>query len=115
MTGHTSSRIIIFRNTRQNLKIQNPNFYLFEGVHDYAGVGAVVHEDGGGAHPRLEVVQAEWDVLGVVAVEDPDLSVGGGLGHSVPVVVEQNPLLASVAAQAGGEAPHLFQGRVQTL
>ena len=89
--------------------------YLLEGVHYYAGVGAVVHEDGGGPHPRLEVVQAEWDVLGVVSVENPDLAVGGRFGDAVPVVVEQHPLLARVPAQPGGEAPHFFKGRVEAL
>ena len=46
-----------------------------EGLDDDAGVGAVVDEDGGGAHPGLEVVQAEGDVLGVVSVKHPDFSV----------------------------------------
>src|SRR4029434_4174238 len=39
---------------------------LFEGLCDDAGVGAVVHKDGGAAHPGLQVVDGEGDVLSVV-------------------------------------------------
>ena len=39
---------------------------LFERLDDDACVGAVVDEDGGAAHPRLEVVHRQRDVLGVV-------------------------------------------------
>ncbi len=87
---------------------------LLKGLYDDPGVGAVIHEDGGGAHPRLQVVEAEGDVLGVVPVEDPDLPVGRGLWHPVPVVVEEHPLLPRVPAQAGGQSTDLLQRRVQT-
>lgn len=39
---------------------------LFEGLDDDPGVGAVVDEDGRAAHPRLQVVDGQRDVLGVV-------------------------------------------------
>ena len=39
---------------------------LFEGLDDDARVGAVVHKYGRAAHPGLQVVDGEWDVLGVV-------------------------------------------------
>ena len=39
---------------------------LFEGLDDDARVGAVVHKYGRAAHPRLQVVDGEGDVLGVV-------------------------------------------------
>lgn len=39
---------------------------LFEGLDDDPGVGAVVDEDGRAAHPGLQVVDGQRDVLGVV-------------------------------------------------
>lgn len=39
---------------------------LFEGLDNDPGVGAVVDEDGRAAHPRLQVVDGQRDVLGVV-------------------------------------------------
>lgn len=39
---------------------------LLEGLDDQAGVGAVVDEDGRAAHPRLEVVDGQGDILSIV-------------------------------------------------
>lgn len=43
---------------------------LLEGLDDDAGVGAVVDEDGRAAHPRLQVVDGQRDVLSVVLREE---------------------------------------------
>lgn len=39
---------------------------LFEGLDDQAGIGAVVDEDRWAAHPRLQVIYRQRDVLSVV-------------------------------------------------
>jgi len=39
---------------------------LFKRLDDDSRVGAVVHEDGRAPHPRLQVVDGQRDVLGVV-------------------------------------------------
>lgn len=43
---------------------------LLEGLDDDAGVGAVVDKDGRAAHPRLQVVDGQRDVLSVVLREE---------------------------------------------
>lgn len=38
---------------------------LSEELYDDPGIGTVVHIDGWTAHPSLEVVDRQWDVLGI--------------------------------------------------
>ena len=54
-------------------------------------------------------------VLGVVAVEHPDLSVAGGPGHAVAVVVEEDPLIPGGPPQPRGQPSHLLHRGVQAL
>ena len=70
----------------------------FKRLHDNSGVVAVVNVDGRTAHPILQVVNGQRDVLRKVFVEDPNLAVDGGLGDAVTVVMEQNTLLFGVAS-----------------
>ena len=48
-------------------------------------------------------------------VEDPDLSVDGGSGDPVSIVVEEDTLLLGVASQGRTQLLHLVYGGVQTL
>lgn len=42
---------------------------LFKRLDDDSRVGAVVHKDGRAPHPRLQIVDGQRDVLGVVLKE----------------------------------------------
>lgn len=48
-------------------------------------------------------------------VEDPDLSVDGGSGDPVSIVVEEDTLLLGVSSQGRAQLLHLVYGGVQTL
>ena len=70
----------------------------FKRLDDNSGVVAVVNVDGRTAHPILQVVNGQRDVLRKVFVEDPNLAVDGGFGDAVAVVMEENALLFGVAS-----------------
>mmetsp|Transcript_26849 Transcript_26849/g.63729 ORF Transcript_26849/g.63729 Transcript_26849/m.63729 type:complete len:470 (+) Transcript_26849:3155-4564(+) len=84
-----------------------------ERVHDEPRGRAVKDVDGRGADPRLQVVDAQRDVLGVVLVEDPDLAVDGRARDPVAVVVEQHPLALGVAPRRGAELLHVVRRGVE--
>ena len=48
---------------------------LLKAGDNQAGVGTVIDEDGGRSHPRLQVVQAERNILGVAAVKHPNFTI----------------------------------------
>ena len=90
-------------------------FELEEALYDEARIGAVPDVDGGRAHPGLDLVERERYVLGELLVEDPDLAVGGRLGHAVAVVVEEHALVLGILAQRHAQLAHVLGRRIQAV
>jgi hypothetical protein len=88
---------------------------VVEPLNDEAGRRAVKHVDRGAAHPGLQLVDGERDVLRVVLVEHPDLAVRRRFGHAVSVVVEQHALVLGIAPQRHAQLLHLLHRRVEAL
>lgn len=55
--------VLVFPHLQLLLSLQSK---LFEGLDDNSCVGTVVNKNGGAPHPRLQVVDRQWDVLSVV-------------------------------------------------
>jgi len=49
---------------------------------------AVIDVYGGTPHPGLKVIYTQRNILSVVLVEDPDLTIAGWLGYTMTIVVE---------------------------
>lgn len=72
---------------------------LLKRLDDYARVRAIVHVDARRSHPGLQVVNRQWNVLGVRSIEYPNFTVARRLRHTVAVVVKQDPLLLRVSSE----------------
>ena len=84
-------------------------------MHNVSGTAAVPHEHHRSAEPRLQVIEQDWNVLGVASVEDPDLAAGSGPRHAMTIIMEQDALVLGVAAQCVAEPLDIFDTRVQRL
>lgn len=67
-----------------------------------------------GAFSPPKLVNAERNVLRVALVEHPHLSVLGGPGDAVAVVVEEEAVGLGVAAHLDAGGAHLLEGGVET-
>lgn len=54
-------------------------------------------------------------VSSLTLVENPDLATGRRFGHSMPVVIHQDPFVLGLPSKVDAELFRLFNGRIEVL
>lgn len=80
---------------------------------DVTSCRTVPNEDRWGADPVLEIVERDWDVLGVITIENPELAIRGRLWDAVTVVIDERAFLLCSRTQGYHIIPEIINGRVK--